>query len=915
MRWLLLAALISSPGVHGVLDRAPRSTERSVSRIGTLGRTTRIAHRVHVAPGERLHIEGRVLLVDGGELSAGAGAHLVMAPGASIHVDRTAFIRLVGTVAEPVVLACRNADGPGCWSGVTVDGWAPINHGTLTSPAARFATASGCREAGAGGVVYGGCDPADSSGILRYVQIRDAQDGLILRGVGRRTTIERVQAHHSLGSGVSIVGGTVDVRYLALTVNGQFGLTWRGGWIGRGQYVVIQQDPAYAAGGILGANGVDAGPDDALPRSAPTLSNVLVTVPLTAGNPYSSAPPRAVILARGTAGTLRNVLVVSSRVGIDVDDAATCSQAVSGALTLRHAVIASVQDVGDPDADPPECTALGASPASEAGWVGQTTNQVTVLSAAQAATLLRDGADLLLPDFRARPISVPLLTGAAVLPPSDGFFDQRAPEVNGVETSEVTVIPWYSGWTVGGALPPSPTVIVNGVVSSPVVGPLPNVLVTVAPSGFSIRTDELGRYAIIGVPGGSATLSVTDLPLGCASLSPRELVLRPGGDVTEDFTTACVPAPELALAGGGRHVCGLDVTGHAWCWGDGASGQLGGGTLNGSLAPMAVIGGLTFQAIAASNDATCAIDGARAMWCWGDNRTGQLGIGVADPVRNVPSVVAGTVRFKAVSVGSEHACAISDIDDAYCWGANIGGKLGLGTSGDTVLAPSLVAGGRKWRAVSAGGAHTCGITTAGVAFCWGTNTTGALGASGVTQSSVPVAVSVPAGQSFIRLEAGESSTCAVASTGVGYCWGTNIVGQLGTGSTASSGVPIPVAGGVQWSRIAMTAEPSFLTHTCGVGTSGTGYCWGLGQDGQLGLASPDICSFLIAWGCARSPQLVPVLPPVLQMATSRASTCALTRGSGVWCWGRNDLGQLGDGTTNNRTTPAAVSGSVVWPSP
>lgn len=910
MRVLCVAVLLLASFVAPVSARPPALSHAT---IGTVGRTTVVRHRVHVTAGGTLDVAGPLLVTDGGELSADAGARIVVAPGASIHVGRTAFIRLVGTVYEPVVLSCRTNDGPGCWGGVTVDGWAPINHGPATSPAARFATASGCREAGQGGPVYGGCDPNDSSGVIRYVQLRDAQDGLTLRGVGRRTVVERVQAHHSLASGATLVGGTADVRYLALTANGQFGMTWRGGWVGRAQYIVIQQDPAFAAGGMSGANGVDGGSDDATPRSAPTISNVFITVPLGAGNPYAAGPPRALILSRGTAGTLRNVLIFSSRVAVDLDDAATCSQAVSGGLTLRHVVVAGATSVGDADADPAACAPLGPSPGAEAAWLAQPVNRVTVLSGAQAVTLLRDGTDLLLPDVRARPQSVSTLTTPAVLPPNDGFFDQRSPEVNGVEASETTVIPWYSGWTIGGAIPPTPTAIVAGEVRSPLLGPLTNVLVTLAPTGLSARTNDIGRYAFVGVPGGAATLAVDDLPAGCSDVPTRDVVLPPGGTATEDVSVTCVPSPDVALAGGGRHVCGLDVNGAAWCWGDGASGQLGAGAVTGSVQPIAVTGGHAFQAVSASNDASCALDGARQLWCWGDNRSGQLGIGTTDAQRRDPTAVATIVRFKAVSVGSEHTCAISDIDDAYCWGSNVSGKLGIGTSGDTVRVPSLVLGGRKWRSISAGGAHSCGITTAGAAFCWGSNATGALGSLGVSQSLVPLAVAMPSGQTFLRLDAGESSTCAVAASSVGYCWGTNVVGQLGTGSTAPSGVPIPMAGGVPWSRIAMTAEPSFLTHACGVANSNDAYCWGLGADGQLGQPAPDLCAFLVLWGCARSPRAVPGVPPIQQIATSRFSTCALTVSGAVWCWGRNDVGQLGDGSTESRATAAVIAGAVTWP--
>jgi alpha-tubulin suppressor-like RCC1 family protein len=890
---------------------APRAP--ATAHIGAQGRVTEITGALDVASGTTLYLDGSIRLGAGARLHVGAGARIEAAAGTRIHVGRDAFLALGGTAAQPIVLTCLGTAVPGCWDGIVIDGNAPINHGTATSPASRFSTATGCLQYGSGSEQYGGCDATDSSGVMRYVRIENAFAGVALRGVGQRTIVEHVQVHHSIGTGLEIVGGTVPIRYIALTINGQYGLAWRGGWTGKGQYIVVQQDPSYFAGGVLGQNGFNGIGDDAVPRSNPTLYNLTVVAESFAANPYALSPPRALALERGTAGTLRNVLLFAPRIGLDVDDAATCTQAVSGALSIRNAIIAGAIDGGDPDADAATCAPLGASPGAEAGLIAQPGNAFVTTPLSE--TLLRAGRALLLPDLRARAEQLQFFAANAVLPPSDGFFLQFPAQVSGLESSDPSSIPWYSGWTVGGALPTPPPSTITGTVTSSVLGAIFDARVTVTPVGATTLTTAGGAYTLSGLPGGSVMVAVSELPAGCAPVTSQRIALLPGASVAVNFVATCEPSPDVALDGGGRHVCGLDRIGRAWCWGDGALGQLGRGSVDSTLVPAQVSGGVTFRAITASNSATCALSVTQQAWCWGDNRNGQLGIGTADTARLSPTVLPTPLRFKAIAMGSEHICAISTADDAYCWGSGTDGKLGTGVLEDSSQVPLLVVGGRKWRSIAAGGAHSCGVTTAGVPFCWGTSITGALGNPGVTQSNAPVSVSVPSGVTFTRIVTGESSTCAVATSGVGYCWGTNVVGQLGSGSTANSGPPIPISGGLRWREIGMTAEPSFVTHTCGVTDVASVACWGRGDRGQLGQTAPDNCTFIIVWGCSRVPLPVSGVPNSIRVVTSLESSCALTTVGEVWCWGTNSKGQLGDGTTITRTTPAVVSGGVQWPRP
>lgn len=247
-----------------------------------------------------------------------------------------------------------------------------------------------------------------------------------------------------------------------------------------------------------------------------------------------------------------------------------------------------------------------------------------------------------------------------------------------------------------------------------------------------------------------------------------------------------------ALAMGGYHSCGLTSAGAAYCWGANASGQLGDSSFADSVMPVAVAGGLSFSAIAAGHVHSCALGSAGAAYCWGDNLSSQLGdsapryaIGSSTPIP-----VSGGMTFAAIAAGAFHTCALTATGMAYCWGDNLLGQLGNGTSGSRSAAPVPVSGGLHFVVLAAGLYHTCGLTGAGAAYCWGGNSEGQLGDGSLADSATPVAV--VGGLIFRAIAAGDSHTCALTGSGAVYCWGANGLGQLGNG-TFTPNSPLPVS--------------------------------------------------------------------------------------------------------------------------
>lgn len=199
--------------------------------------------------------------------------------------------------------------------------------------------------------------------------------------------------------------------------------------------------------------------------------------------------------------------------------------------------------------------------------------------------------------------------------------------------------------------------------------------------------------------------------------------------------------------------------------------------------------------------------------------------------------------------------------------------------------------------VSAGESHSCAVTTSGGVMCWGSNQYGQLGDGSLQSSALPVDVQGITG-TVVEVSAGGDHSCARTMSGGVWCWGANYSGQLGQGGTQPV-LTAMVAGGLSSGVAQISAG---WTHTCAVTSSGEALCWGDNYSGQLG------------HGGGGTSSTFPVTPVgmssgVAQISAGGAHTCViLSTGGDVWCWGRNNDGQLGLGNTTSRTTPARKQG-------
>ncbi len=302
------------------------------------------------------------------------------------------------------------------------------------------------------------------------------------------------------------------------------------------------------------------------------------------------------------------------------------------------------------------------------------------------------------------------------------------------------------------------------------------------------------------------------------------------GDGTRNrATTPAAPvvgSPFARVSSGVSHLCALSPAGEAWCWGSNDRGQSGGGAGSDLLEPRRVGGEVTFTEITAGLGHSCGLTATGQAWCWGANPAGQLGDGTTT-ARSEPVPVAGDFRFSSIVAGWDHTCALDDQGKAYCWGTGGAGRLGTGSNA-SASTPQRVIGGLGFVALAAGNAHSCGLSTDGRIHCWGANEDGRLG-TGEFGSSRSTPALVALDETFVALAAGGVHNCAIAEGGRAFCWGRNLHGQLGDGTTEDRNTPTPVEGGYTFQSIVAVGS-----HTCGRVSGGEMRCWGYNVDGQLG---------------------------------------------------------------------------------
>lgn len=404
-----------------------------------------------------------------------------------------------------------------------------------------------------------------------------------------------------------------------------------------------------------------------------------------------------------------------------------------------------------------------------------------------------------------------------------------------------------------------------------------------------------------------------EIPQGVPGGSTQPLVLSIGGVKSNTVTIAIAGLAASKISAGREHTCVVNNGGGVLCWGHNEFGQLGNGTTTDSSTPVPVKGlSSGVVSIASSgHGANCALTKAGSVWCWGTGEVGQLGNGARND-SNVPVQVVGPAGNAAltgvvqISAGQDHMCALTSTGAALCWGDNSFGDLGDPQLNNHFSATPLQVSGLSSgvASISPSASYSCAVTTAGGALCWGTN--GPLGANGAT-SPTPIAVLNTAGSAPLSgvaaLATGYDHACALTTEGTELCWGGNGAGQIGNGTEGNSfNLPTQVLNSNASAPLSGVAQiTAGEEDSCVVTSSGGMLCWGYNAEGEIGENTRDHYD---------SPVPVTGLASgVIQIASGYRHNCAITSTGGVMCWGFNEYGQLGDGTTRVSAVPMAVVGA------
>ena len=264
--------------------------------------------------------------------------------------------------------------------------------------------------------------------------------------------------------------------------------------------------------------------------------------------------------------------------------------------------------------------------------------------------------------------------------------------------------------------------------------------------------------------------------------------------------------------------------------------------------------------------------------------------------QTVPARIDANSGYTASAHGSGSACEIRSPGTLWCWGANSTGALGLG---DTTArgAPTQVGSDSTWTSVSEGNLHTCATRADSTLWCWGTNSFGELGNGSTTAATVPTQVSSPATTGWGLLTSGWGASCALRADTL-WCWGDNQRGQVGDGTTTNRPTPVQVTvAAVSGWRSMSNGD----RHTCAISTGAALYCWGTNPEGELGQGNT---------GAYTGPVAIP--GSWSSIGVGQAHTCGIKTDGSLWCWGTNGNGQVGVGSTTNVTSPRQVGSATTW---
>ena len=514
------------------------------------------------------------------------------------------------------------------------------------------------------------------------------------------------------------------------------------------------------------------------------------------------------------------------------------------------------------------------------------------------------------------PSSAP--TVLATVPPSvtavTGAPDPSLPTA--VPTTSATVAPTApaNSTPVATASAPTPAATPATPNASPVASAT---VVAVVPSPSAVAS------ATVAIAGPAKADAPSPAP-GIGPVATRE----PGRPIRSQAATVHTNGTTtwMSISAGYSHTCAITTNNQAYCWGYNGYGQLGDNTQDDSSKPVAVSGNFQWRQIVVAYRYTCGITTAGTAYCWGDNSLYQLGDNT--PIsRSVPTPVKSTIVWTKLAAGYQHVCGIASTGLGYCWGVNARGQLGDNTIVNKKV-PVAVSAYNKWTTISTGDSHTCGVTDSYAAYCWGWNDYGQIG-DGITGTMIAPQINklvptlVAGGKLWTSITAGDFNTCAIDTAYQGYCWGYDTWPGSVTSTTSSTYASTCYYGNTSGSSTVCYTTPIVISTTLpfkyltvrfqaafGITTSNNLYQWGYSY------ADCSYCATAFLprnSGSSSSYWYDDPTQPYRKfgeifsnVSVGKVYACGITTVRTAFCWGQNDYGQLGDGTTTDSSSEVLV---------
>ena len=410
---------------------------------------------------------------------------------------------------------------------------------------------------------------------------------------------------------------------------------------------------------------------------------------------------------------------------------------------------------------------------------------------------------------------------------------------------------------------------------------------------------------------------------------------------------------------GYQHACAVKSDGKMYCWGKGTDDRLGFGTTENQFSPVEVKNISNAVSCSLGTSHSCVELSDKTTRCWGNAASGQLGNGQLSTTNmTIPVSVYGISNAAQISAGGTHACAVLDNGSIACWGSGLNGELGIKLVGSKST-PVIVPVSGTFTQVSAGYGHTCALKNDGTVWCFGDNDYGQLGDNSTTDSFS--AVQVNSITTAKQISTGNDFSCALLTDNYTKCWGYNSHGQLGDRSNTDRLTPVNVKlsnannldnvrsissnkytscavlnnnNAYCWGKgdhqqlgytsnqyqgnrnfaVETAGSNSFIqvsnsyNFTCGIFTSGSVSCWGGNYSssseryGQSGTSSNSYYAYPLSGNAVEN------ISNIAKIASGKYHHCAIDNSSKIWCWGRNNYGQQGDGISEDNYAPVEVIG-------